>query len=68
MLDQLIQYFSFPFVRYAFIVGILILRIKLIPLMIFVLMSLMFELIVQLLSIKRFENKNIANILKGEVY
>ena len=24
MLDQLIQYFSFPFVRYAFIVGILI--------------------------------------------
>ena len=64
------DFISCTFITYiiVFIVGILILRIKFIPLMIFVLMSLMFELIVQLLSIKRFENKNIANILKGEVY
>ena len=64
------ELFVYTFMTYGILlfVGLFLLHLDFGSLLLFVLISLLFELLVQLSLIKAFENKNIVNILKGEVY
>lgn len=64
------ELFVYTFMTYGILlfVGLFLLHLDFGSLFLFVLISLLFELLVQLSLIKAFENKNIVNILKGEVY
>lgn len=64
------ELFIYTFMTYGILllIGLCFLHLDFGSLLLFVLISLLFELLVQLSMIKVFENKNIVNILKGEVY